>query len=121
MASVHDVRSSKFLKKEDVGKGALVTIRSVGQANVAKEGAEEEMKWTISFDEFEKPMVLNSTNAQLLGKAHRMERRRAAKGDQAAVIERHALFDCMDARSAGHRLIHNLAHACRECLRLAIP
>ena len=68
MASVNDLRSSKFLKKEDVGQGVLVTIRSVSQENVAKEGAEPELRWTLHFDEFEKPMVLNSTNGQIIGK-----------------------------------------------------
>lgn len=66
MASVNDVKNSKFLKKEDVGAGVLVTIRQVHQENVAKEGAEPEMKWCLSFNEFEKPMVLNSTNAQII-------------------------------------------------------
>jgi hypothetical protein len=66
MASIHDLKSSKFLKKEDVGQGVLVTIRAVTQENVAKEGADPEMKWTLWFDEFEKPMVLNSTNGQII-------------------------------------------------------
>ena len=34
--------------------------------NVAAEGAPEEMKWCLSFRETEKPMVLNSTNAQII-------------------------------------------------------
>jgi hypothetical protein len=68
MASVSDLKSSKFLKKEDVGAGALVTIRKVTQENVAKEGAPEEPKWCLHFDEFDKPLVLNSTNGQIIGK-----------------------------------------------------
>lgn len=68
MASINDLKSSKFLKKEDVGEGSLVTIKGVHQENVAKEGAEPEMKWCITFNEFDKPMVLNSTNGQLIGK-----------------------------------------------------
>jgi hypothetical protein len=68
MASISDLKSSKFLKKEDVGEGVLVTIRAVSQENVAKEGAEPELKWTLHFDQFEKPMVLNSTNGQIIGK-----------------------------------------------------
>ena len=66
MASIRDLKQSKFLKKEDVGKGALVTIRAVHQENVAVEGAEPEMKYCLSFNEFEKPMVLNSTNGQII-------------------------------------------------------
>jgi hypothetical protein len=68
MASVADLKSSKFLKKEDVGVGALVTIRKLTQENIAKEGAPEELKWCLHFDEFDKPLVLNSTNGQVVGK-----------------------------------------------------
>jgi hypothetical protein len=73
MASVNDLKSSKFLKKEDVGEGALVTIRKVTQENVAKEGAPEELKWCLHFDEFDKPLVLNSTNGQIIGKVTGIE------------------------------------------------
>jgi hypothetical protein len=68
MASINDIKSSKFLKKEDVGEGVLVTIKSLEQENVAKEGAEPEMKFVLHFNEFEKPLVLNSTNAQIIAK-----------------------------------------------------
>lgn len=61
----HELKSSKFLKKEDVGKGVLYTIAGVEQYNVAKEGADPEMKWCLTFKETDKPMVLNSTNIQL--------------------------------------------------------
>jgi hypothetical protein len=64
--NISQLKESKFLKKEDCGPGILVTIRSVEQVNVAKEGAPEEMKWTISFNEVDKPMVLNSTNGQII-------------------------------------------------------
>ena len=67
MASISDLKSSKFLKKEDVGAGVLATIKTVHQENVAKEGAEPEMKWCLSFHELDKPMVLNSTNGQIIG------------------------------------------------------
>ena len=68
MASLSDIKNSKFLKKEDVGIGVLVTIRGVAQENVAKEGAEPEIKWCVTFNELEKPLVLNSTNAQMIAK-----------------------------------------------------
>lgn len=60
---------SKFLKKEDVDPPKLVTIKALRQANVAMDDQPEELKWTIFFKEVEKPMVLNSTNIQLLIKA----------------------------------------------------
>ncbi len=65
---INQLKNSNFLKKEDVGEAALVTISTVTEENVAKEGATPEMKWAIHFDEFDKPMILNSTNGQLIAK-----------------------------------------------------
>ena len=61
----HDMKESKFLKKEDVGAGTLLTITGITQKNVAMQGAEPEMKWCMQFAEMDKPMVLNGTNIQL--------------------------------------------------------
>jgi hypothetical protein len=68
MPNVSEIKKSNFLKKEDCGTGILVTIAKVTQENVAKEGADEEMRWCLHFVEpqVSKPMVLNSTNAQLI-------------------------------------------------------
>jgi hypothetical protein len=63
---VSELKESKFLRKEDCGPGILVTVESVHQENVAKEGAPEEMKWVMKFTEYEKPLVLNSTNGQII-------------------------------------------------------
>ena len=62
---------SKFLKKEDLDydNGNLVTITGIGQQNVGLADGEEDLKWCMSFKEFKKPMVLNSTNIQLTTKA----------------------------------------------------
>lgn len=43
-----------------------MTIRTITQENVAKQGAPEELRWCLHFDEVEKPMVLNSTNGQII-------------------------------------------------------
>ena len=66
--NLNDLKTSKFLKKEDVGTGKLATISKMTQENVAKEGAEPEMKYTLWFRELDKPMVLNSTNGQAIAK-----------------------------------------------------
>jgi len=66
MPNISVLKSSKFLTKEDVTPPVLATIQSVHQMNVAKEGAPEELKWVVEFEESEKPMVLNSTNGQLI-------------------------------------------------------
>ena len=63
-----EMRESKFLKQSDVGKAVLWTIHGVEKVNVAKEGAEPEHKWALTFHENDKPLVLNATNIQLLEK-----------------------------------------------------
>ena len=63
---ISQLKQSKFLTRADAGNGILVTIREVFQENVAKDGAPEELRWCISFNECEKPMVLNSTNGQII-------------------------------------------------------
>ena len=66
---IDTMRESKYLKKEDVGAGKLVTISRLEQQNVAMEDQPAEMKWTMYFKEEDKGMVLNWTNIQLTAKA----------------------------------------------------
>ena len=65
MPKTSEMRESKFLKKEDVGRGALFVVADCKQFNVAMSGAEPEMKWCLVFEDEAKPLVLNSTNTQL--------------------------------------------------------
>jgi hypothetical protein len=65
MPKTSEMRESKFLKKEDVGDGLLLTVKGCDQYNVAKPGAEPEHKWCLTFQEEDKPLVLNATNIQL--------------------------------------------------------
>jgi hypothetical protein len=69
MPKISQMRESKFLKQDDVAKGALVTITGCDQMNVAVQGADPEMKWCLHFQEVDKPLVLNATNIQLCAKA----------------------------------------------------
>lgn len=69
MAKIGEMIESKYLKQADVEEETEVTVVKVGKLNVAREDQEPEMKWAIRFQEFKKPMVLNSTNIQLLAKA----------------------------------------------------
>lgn len=71
--NINELRESKFLKRTDVGDGTVVTIAGVEQVNVAKEGAPEEMKWVLHVKEFDKGLVLNSTNGQLIAQALKSE------------------------------------------------
>lgn len=65
---IGQMMESKFLKKEDVEQPKLVTIKGFSQANAGRDDAPD-MKWTMSFREFDKPMVMNSTNLQLAAQA----------------------------------------------------
>lgn len=65
---IGQLKNSNFLKKEDCDPPFLATIATVSQVNVAKEGAPEEMKWALHIDEHDKPMILNSTNGQIIAK-----------------------------------------------------
>jgi hypothetical protein len=69
MAKIGEMIESKYLKQSDVDADVIVTVQKVGKANVAPKGEEPELKWLIRFNEFEKPMVLNSTNIKRLAKA----------------------------------------------------
>jgi hypothetical protein len=59
---------SKYLKTADVPDPVIVTVTKVGRVNMAKEDAAPEYKWAIRFQEFDKPMVLNSTNIKIAEK-----------------------------------------------------
>lgn len=69
MAKIGEMIESKYLKQSDVSDDTVVTVQKVGKANIAREGDEPEYKWLVRFNEFPKPMVLNSTNIKRLAKA----------------------------------------------------
>lgn len=87
MPHINQLKESKFLKKEDCGRGVLVTIQDCQQVNVAKEGAEPELKWCLYFEETEKPMVLNSTNAQIIAKVCNSEHTEQWVGHKVVLYE----------------------------------
>lgn len=68
MPKISEMTTSKFLKKDEVGEGTICTISGVSKENVSKEGAEPELKWVLHFSNLDKPLVLNSTNLQLIAK-----------------------------------------------------
>lgn len=70
MPKLSEMIESKYLRKEDLQNGdAVVTIVKIGKVNVAPEGDPVEMKWVSRVKEFQKLLVLNPTNLQLLAKA----------------------------------------------------
>jgi hypothetical protein len=67
MPNINQIRESKFLRKEDVGEGMLLTIKDIVKQNVALAGEPKEEKWVMVFEEA-KPLVLNSTNTKRAAK-----------------------------------------------------
>ena len=51
MRNYDKYRSTKFIQKSEVEKGALVTIKEVTEENVAPEWQAEEVKYVIHFEE----------------------------------------------------------------------
>lgn len=66
---ISKMTESKYLKQDDVGDGKLVTIKGLTRTNVAREDDEPEFKYTLSFLETDKPLVMNTTNVQLCARA----------------------------------------------------
>lgn len=69
MAKIGEMIESKYLKQSDVEDEVTVTIVKVGKGNIAKEGDTPDMKWMVKFQEFKKPMIINSTNIKRLARA----------------------------------------------------
>ena len=51
---IGEMKDSKFMKKEDVGEGKLVTIAELEQQNVAMDDQPPELKWIMHFKELDK-------------------------------------------------------------------
>jgi hypothetical protein len=69
MPKIGEMKESKFLGKQDVGEGILLTITGCQKFDLAKEGAPPIEKWCLMFRETEKPLVLNVTNARIAEQA----------------------------------------------------
>jgi|ERR1022692_3455723 hypothetical protein len=67
--NINEMTPSKYLKQSDVQGEVLVTVQGLKKVNVAREDDEPEYRWTIKFQEFDKAMVLNTTNIKRMGKA----------------------------------------------------
>lgn len=68
MPRTSEMVQSKYLKTADVPDPVIVTVTKVGRVNMAKEDAAPEYKWAVRFKEFDKPMVLNTTNIKIAEK-----------------------------------------------------
>lgn len=60
---------SKYLEKKDIGRGALVTIKSIEPRMIENDNGSKDSKWLMYFNEGLKPLILNMTNVQLAARA----------------------------------------------------
>ena len=67
---INDMLPSSYLKQSDFTEaGLIVTITGIEHKNVAIPDEPEKMKYILNFAEFDKGMVLNSTNINACAKA----------------------------------------------------
>lgn len=66
---IGDMIESKYLRQGDVEDETTVTVAALKKVNVARDDEDPEYRWTVRFNEFPKPMVLNVTNLKRLAKA----------------------------------------------------
>lgn len=66
MPDISQLSKSNYLKRADVQRPMLVTIKDVVQEQMKDEHGQPESKWVIYFLEQERGMVLNKTNAELI-------------------------------------------------------
>lgn len=64
--TVDDLRKSNFISRGDVENPILVTIMGCKEFNVAKDGAEPDLRWALIFDEIDKPFICNVTNGEII-------------------------------------------------------
>ena len=70
MPKINEMLPSSYLKQTDFDEsGTIVTVQNILEKNVARQDEPVEMKWLVHFVEFEKAMVLNTTNINALSKA----------------------------------------------------
>lgn len=66
MTTMNDLFPSPYLTAHDVAHKPTVTVKSFSKKTMKNKQGEEEVKPVIFFNEFEKGMVLNKTNANTI-------------------------------------------------------
>lgn len=70
MPRICDMIPSNYLKQADFdANGTILSVKGLEQKNVAQDDQEPDLKWVLYFHEFEKPLVLNTTNINAMAEA----------------------------------------------------
>ena len=70
MTTLNDLFPSPYLTAQDVKHQPTVTIKSFTKKTMKNNKGEEEVKPVVFFNEFDKGMVLNKTNANMIAKLY---------------------------------------------------
>ena len=65
---ISNFSDSKFLRKADCDPPVLATIERLEEVDVSLDGEPAKLKWALHFEELDKPLIVNSTNAALIAK-----------------------------------------------------
>ena len=66
MTTINDLFPSQYLAASDVEQKPVVTIKNIVKKNMKNRDGEDEVKPVLFFNELEKGMVLNKTNADII-------------------------------------------------------
>lgn len=69
MPNIDELMPSRYLKQSDVTPPKIVTIAGLKQENLAREDQPKKLRWTMQFEELDRPLVLNKTNLKRAAKA----------------------------------------------------
>lgn len=69
MPNINDMMPSKYLKQSDVEPPKIVTISGIQQVNLAKDNEAKKIRFALTFEELDKPLVMNKTNIKRCAKA----------------------------------------------------
>jgi hypothetical protein len=70
MPKITEMIPSNYLKQSDFNEnGLIVTVKGLENKNVAQSDEPPDPKWCVYFEEFEKPLVLNTTNINAMAEA----------------------------------------------------
>jgi hypothetical protein len=67
MTTLNDLFPSPYLAASDVESNPVVTIKHLTKKTMKNRDGEDEVKPVLFFNEFDKGMVLNKTNADIIG------------------------------------------------------
>lgn len=71
MASVSKCYGSRYLKARDLdGQDVTVRIQSAAEGPITSPDGKTDQRIVVGFDEFDKPFVLNKTNARSIAEIH---------------------------------------------------